>query len=211
MPAAALSFLAAVLATPGTGTPAPGGGPAGPPDIRAIVPPQPYFVNASPWLLVLAAVCVLLALLVAWHFIFRPTVPKPGPLLSPRERAEQRLRELAARAGTLDPRAFGNEVADVLRAYIGGQFRLHPERQTSQEFLASVSGSRAFTRTEHSLLTDFLEGCDLLKFARADATPERKQFLLSQATDFVRSSAPPPLPVEGGSGKAEVGRRKAEV
>ena len=206
---AAIPFLAAVLATPGAGTP--GAGTPAPPDIRAIVPPQPYFVEASPWLLVVAAVCVLLALLVAWYFFFRITVPKPGPQLTPRERAEQRLRELAARADTLDARAFGNEVADVLRAYIGGQFRLHPERQTSQEFLASMSGSRAFTRSEHGLLTDFLEGCDLLKFARADATPERKQFLLSQAADFVRSSAPPPLPEEVGSGKSEAGRQKAEV
>ena len=203
MPAAAAPFLAAVLATPGPG--APGAGPSAPPDIRGIVPPQPYFTNASPWLLVVAAGCVLLALLVAWYFIFRTAAPEPGPRITPRERAEQRLRELAARAGTLDARAFGNEVADVLRAYIGGQFRLQPERQTSQEFLASVSGSRAFTRSEHGLLTDFLEGCDLLKFARAGATPERKQFLLSQATDFVRSSAPPPLPEEEGR------RQKAEV
>ena len=206
---AAIPFLAVALATPGQAVP--GAGTPASPDIRGIVPPQPYFVNASPWLLVLAAVCVLLALLVAWYFIFRPAAPKPGPQLTPRERAEQRLRELAARADALDPRAFGNEVADVLRAYIGGQFRLHPERQTSQEFLASVSGSRAFTRSEHVLLTDFLEGCDLLKFARADATPERKQFLLSQATDFVRSSAPPPVSATVENGQAGVGRQKAEV
>lgn len=190
---AALFFLAATLATPGPPA-ASGAGTPAPPDIRGIVPPQPYFLNASPWWLVLAAGCVLLALLVAWYFIFRTAAPKLGPQLTPRERAEQRLRELAARADLLDPRTFGNEVADVLRAYIGGQFGLHPERQTSQEFLGSVAGARAFTRSEHGLLTDFLDGCDLLKFARADATPERKQHLLSQATDFVRSSAPPPLP-----------------
>ena len=207
---AAIFFLAATLATPGPT--APGAGTPAPPDIRGIVPPQPYFVNASPWLLVLAAGCVLLALLVAWYLLFRNAAPKPGPQLTPRERAEQRLRELAVRADRLDPRAFGNEVADVLRAYIGGQFGLHPERQTSQEFLGSVSGARAFTRSEHVLLTDFLEGCDLLKFARADATPERKQHLLAQAADFVRSSAPPPLPEaeEGRRQKAE-GRRTAEV
>ena len=189
---AAISFLAATLASPGSAAPAPGA-PA-PPDIRSIVPPQPYFLNASPWLLVLAGGCVLLAALVAWYLIFRPAGPAPGPQITPRERAERRLRELAARADALDARAFGNEVADVLRAYIGSQFNLHPERQTSQEFLGSVSGSRAFTRTEHVLLTDFLEGCDLLKFARAAATPESKQALLDQAGQFVRSSAPPPLP-----------------
>ena len=194
--------LLAAVAVPGApASPAP-------PDIRAILPPEPYYITASPLWLVLAAACVLLAGAVAWYFIFRRAAPKPGPQESPREAAERRLRELAARAGSLDARAFGNEVADVLRVYIGGQFGLHPERQTSQEFLGSVSGSRAFTKTEHVLLADFLEGCDLLKFARADATLDRKQHLLSQAADFVESSAPPQ---EVGSGKSEVGSRRAEA
>ena len=164
-----------------------------PPDIRGIEPPEVYYIAGSPWLLVVAGVCVVLAGLVAWALIFRLGKREPIKPLSARELAEQRLRELEARAGTLDPRAFGAEVAEVLRAYIGGQFGLHPERQTSSEFLASVAGSRAFTQVEHGLLANFLEGCDLLKFARADATLERKRHLLAQATDFVRSSAPPPL------------------
>ena len=189
---AAFSLLAAIMATPGPTVP--GAAAPAPPDIRGIVPPQPYYLEASPWLLVLAVACVLVAAAVAWYFILRTSAPKPGPRVTPREPAERRLRELAARAESLDSRAFGNEVADVLRVYIGGQFRLHPERQTSPEFLASVSGSRAFTRAEHDLLTEFLEGCDLLKFARADATLEHKQRLLDQATEFVRSSAPPALP-----------------
>ena len=191
---AAFPLLAAIMATPGPS--APGADAPASPDIRGIVPPQPYYLAGSPWLLVLAGACVLLAAVVAWYFIFRPAKPKPGPQVTPREHAERRLRELAARAESLDARTFGNEVADVLRVYIGGQFRLHPERQTSPEFLASVSGSRAFTRAEHDLLTDFLAGCDLLKFARADATLDRKQSLLAQATEFVRSSAPPALPAE---------------
>ncbi len=200
MLALAIPFLA-VVAVPGPA--APGAGTPAPPDIRGIVPPQPYFINASPLWLVLAAGCLLLAGFVAWYFLLRRTTPKSGPQESPREMAERRLRELAARAGSLDARAFGNEVADVLRLYIGGQFGLHPERQTSQEFLGSVAGARAFTKTEHVLLADFLAGCDLLKFARADATLDRKEHLLAQAADFVGSSAPPPLP--------EIGNRKSEV
>jgi hypothetical protein len=191
MPAVA-AFLAAALASPGAtvpgGTPPPGG------DIRAIVPPQPYAFGSHPWFLVVTGVCVILAALVAWYLIFRPAAVPPLPVVSPRDQAERRLRELADRADTLDARAFGNEVADVLRVYLGRQFNLHPERQTSQEFLGAMAGSRAFTRAEHDLLTDFLTGCDLLKFARADATSARKQALVAQAADFVRTSAPPPLP-----------------
>ncbi len=178
LPSAA-AFLA--VTAPGAATP-----PA--PDIRAIVPPEPYYIAGSPLWLVVVAACFVLAGVVVWYLFFRHGAPKPGPKFAPREVAERRLRELAARVGDLDARTFGNEVADVLREYIGGQFGLHPERQTSPEFLASVQGSRVFTKTGHVLLADFLEGCDLLKFARADAGLERRQHLLTQATDFVRSS-----------------------
>ena len=111
--------------------------------------------------------------------------------------AARRLQELEAQIDTLDARAFGGAVADVLRVYIGAQYRLHPERQTSEEFLSSITGSRIFSVVEHALLREFLEGCDLLKFARADATRDGKRRLLAQAMDFLEGSAqlPPPLPM----------------
>ena len=193
MLSAAVSLLA-VVAAPSPRAPGGLAGTPPPPDIRGIVPPQPYTIYGSPVWLVLALVFALLAGLVAWYLFTRRPAPKLGPVATPREVAERRLRELAQRVGSLDARTFGNEVADVLRVYIGGQFGLHPERQTSQEFLSSLSGARAFTKTERILLTDFLEGCDLLKFARADATLDRKQDLLAQASEFVASSAPPALP-----------------
>ncbi len=87
---------------------------------------------------------------------------------------------------------FGAAVADVLRVYIGAQYGLHPERQTSEEFLSSITGSREFSVVEHALLREFLEGCDLLKFARADATLGNKRRLLRQAGDFLEDSAQPP-------------------
>ena len=192
-PSAAAAFLAA-LAVPGTAATPP------PQDIRGIVPPEPYYIATSPLWLLIVAVCVVLAGVAVWYLFFRHGAAKPGPKITPRERAEGRLRELATRMGELDARGFGDEVADVLREYVGEQFGLHPKRQTSPEFLASVQGSRVFTKTEHVLLADFLEGCDLLKFARADAGMERRHQLLTQATDFVRSSTPG----EGGSQTAEV-------
>ena len=163
------------------------------PDIRSIVPPQPFYVAAGGLWLVLAGGCLVLAAVLLWFWLRRPkTVVKPT--FTPRQVAACRLQELEARMQTLDARAFGNAVADVLRVYIGAQYRLHPERQTSEEFLGSITGSRAFSTGEHTLLQEFLEGCDLLKFARADATLDGKRRLLVQALEFLEGSAPPPLP-----------------
>ena len=163
--------------------------PAGP-DIRSIVPPQPYYLGVGwYWLAIVTGVLVLVALAL-WWFVREPKKPA-GPVLTPRELATRQLKELETRMDSLDAREFGAAVADVLRVYIGAQYGLHPERQTSEEFLASITGSREFSVVEHALLREFLEGCDLLKFARADATMGNKHRLLRQAGDFLEDSAQP--------------------
>ena len=175
------------------------------PDIRGIVPPQPFYVSGNFWWLAVAALCLLLAAFVLWQVLRSPRKPS-APLPSPKEIAARRLRELEARMDTLDPRTFGGAVCDVLRVYIGGEFGLAAERQTSPEFLASITGSRAFSVREHHLLAEFLEACDLLKFARADATLDGKRHLLAQATEFLENSSRSP-----GGEQSEVGSRNAEV
>jgi len=135
-----------------------------------------------------------------WWFYFRkkPRRPPVLPLL-PRQLAARRLQELLSRMHEMDARAFGNEACDILRQYVGAQYGLHPERQTSPEFLESIGHSRAFSPHEHSLLRDFLDGCDLLKFARHDAAPEAKERLVQEASEFIAGgelprAVPPPLP-----------------
>ena len=166
-----------------------------PPDIRSIVPPQPFYIQAGGFWLVVAGVCIALGAVALWFLLRRPK-QAVVPRFTPRQVAARRLQELEAQIDTLDARSFGGAVADVLRVYIGAEYGLHPERQTSEEFLSSITGSRTFSVVEHALLREFLESCDLLKFARADATLDGKRRLLVQALDFLEGSAqlPPPLP-----------------
>ena len=190
-----------LLAVPGAfgATTGPSPAPSAGPDIRAIVPPQPYFLKGSVLWLVIAAVSLVLAGLVAWYLLRRPRTVPTGPRISPRDAARQRLAELAARADTLDARTFGGEVCDVLRVYVADEYRVQPQRQTSPEFLSAVAASRVFSSGEHTLLGNFLDGCDLLKFARLEATPESKRALLAQAGEFIDGrqpdlAEPPALP-----------------
>ena len=175
------------------------------PDIRGIVPPQPFYVGGSFWWLMVAALCLLVAGFVLWK-ILRPGRKPPVPPPNPGEVATRRLRELEARMESMDARTFGGPVCDVLRAYIGGEFGLAAERQTSPEFLASITGNRAFSLREHHVLAEFLDACDLLKFARTDATLDRKRHLLMQATEFLEHSGRSPQPEN-----SEVRMQKAEV
>jgi hypothetical protein len=86
---------------------------------------------------------------------------------------------------TLSPYQFSIRVSDILRSYVTEQYRLPVTRQTSVEFLGALTKASPFSEDEKSLLEDFLNRCDLIKFARYEATTADSQSLLEEATRFV--------------------------
>ena len=109
--------------------------------------------------------------------------PKPPPP-TPREIAIRELEALRPQVEQQTPYDFSIAVSDVLRSYIGRQYRLHAREQTSTEFLSTISRSVKFSENEKSLLAAFLERCDLIKFARIDATSADSAQLLESAIQF---------------------------
>src|ERR1043166_488392 len=86
----------------------------------------------------------------------------------------------------MQPYRFGIRVSDVLRRYVTEQFDLPVTKQTSVEFLAALAKASPFSSEEKILLGDFLNRCDLIKFARYDATPADSRLLLEEAVRFVK-------------------------
>ena len=84
-----------------------------------------------------------------------------------------------------EPYQFSIRVSDILRQYVDAQYHLRATEQTSPEFLATVAGSTRFATEEKQLLAEFLERCDLIKFARIEASQEDSRALLAQAVRFV--------------------------
>jgi hypothetical protein len=168
------------------GTPAPS---VQPQEIRDIAPPVDVFPYPI-WMVVTAAV-VLLALvaLIAWWIIRRINTRPAAPPPTSREIALRELELARGRMGVVEPYEFSIIVSDILRAYVSAQFRLRATQQTSPEFLAVVSGSAKFSDNEKTLLAAFLDKCDLIKFARLEATGEDCSELLRQATAFVEGGA----------------------
>ncbi len=87
---------------------------------------------------------------------------------------------------TTNPYQFSIRVSDILRRYVTNQYALPVTRQTSVEFLTALAKSSPFSANERSLLEDFLNRCDLIKFARYEATSADSQLLLEEATRFVK-------------------------
>ena len=156
------------------------------PEIRDIAPPVDIFPYPT-WMVVISAIIALavIAGIVALLVKKMRDQPKPPPP-TPREIATRELEALRPQVERLSPYDFSIAVSDVLRSFIGGQFRLHAREQTSTEFLASISRSVKFSENEKSLLAAFLERCDLIKFARIDATSADSAQLLESAIQFAQ-------------------------
>ena len=111
---------------------------------------------------------------------------KPVPTKLPRERALELLDRIEDEIEMLSPYQFSIRVSDILRNYVTEQYNLPVTRQTSIEFLNIIKTASPFSEDERELLNDFLSRCDLIKFARYEATTADSRLLLGEATRFVK-------------------------
>jgi len=151
---------------------------------RDIAPPIDYSL-VPPWVIFAAAFTGLTVLgLIGWLILRKRQAPQPPKL--PRERALEALEQIENEIESLTPYRFSIRVSDILRRYVTEQFALPVTRQTSVEFLTVLAKSSPFSADERSLLEDFLNRCDLIKFARYNATVADSRLLLEEAMRFVK-------------------------
>ena len=155
-------------------------------DIHEIAPPVDYSL-VPPWVIYvgIAVALAVLGLTAGW---IRKRAQRPKPIRSARERALDALAEVEREMETMTPYQFSIAVSDILRGYVTEQYQLPVTRQTSVEFLSMLAKSSPFSDDEKSLLEDFLGRCDLIKFARYDATMHDSQLLLEEAKQFVKGA-----------------------
>ncbi len=153
-------------------------------ELHDIAPPLDYSLLPT-WVIFAAAFAALTLLgLIGWGVM--RWLRRPKPEQSPRSRALEQLSRAQSEISSLTPYDFSILVSDVLRRYVSEQYHLPLTRQTSVEFLETLARSSSFSADEQSLLGDFLNRCDLIKFARYEATTADSELLLDEATRFVK-------------------------
>jgi hypothetical protein len=101
------------------------------------------------------------------------------------EVAYDRLRALVqarlVEAGRI--KEFYQAVSDILRHYIEDRFKLHAPEQTTEEFLFTLAQTDGLPESDKVRLGEFLQHCDLVKFARHEPTADQIQ----QTFDLVKA------------------------
>jgi Domain of unknown function (DUF4381) len=158
------------------------------PDIRDIRPP--YLIPLD-WrvLALLGAGALLLLGLLWWGWRWYRARRPPLTLL---QRTLQRLEatRLLMQAG--DARAFAAAVSDVVRAYVEERFNMLATHLTTNEFLRACPGQVGSALQAHEqALSEFLNYCDLAKFARWSLDAQEMERMLASARHFVETTAAP--------------------
>jgi hypothetical protein len=161
-------------------------------DIRGIKPPVhiPYY---WPWIFALL-ILLIMALLLYFYWRHRrqhPAPVKPAEVVPPHVRARQKLQ--AALSLMTDPRLFIITVSDTIRLYLEERFDLRAPERTTEEFLYELSASPALSEEQKRRLADFLQRCDLVKFARYEPALTELQQIHDVALGLVEETIPTPL------------------
>jgi hypothetical protein len=155
-------------------------------EFHDIAPPVDYSL-IPPWLVFVVVFVALSVLgLIVWLIARRQKPARPPKL--PREIALEELERISGEIEHVSPYQFSIRVSDVLRKYVTQQYGVPATRQTSIEFLTTVAKASPFSQEETSLLEDFLNRCDLIKFARYEATTSDSRLLLDEAIRFVKGA-----------------------
>jgi len=160
------------------------------PDIKEIAPPV-ALPRLAPW--IYGAVLVALAAAGFWFWRRRRKQrEKPATPAPPHERALRELRKLMEEdlISKGEAKLFYLRVSAILRHYIEERFGLRAPERTTEEFLRDLRGDRALNPRQKELLKQFLEHCDLVKFANYQPRREEVNNTVNTCAQFIAETRP---------------------
>ena len=152
--------------------------------------------NVLLWIIWITAILVLG--LVAWwlwrHWRKKAAAIAAVPPIPAHVRARHALEAALALLG--DPKAFSIAVSGAAREYLEERFDFHAPERTTEEFLHELQGTNLLTAEQKLSLGEFLENCDLIKFAKYEPTEIELRALHSAALKLVNETEPRWAPPE---------------
>jgi hypothetical protein len=83
---------------------------------------------------------------------------------------------------------FYERISDILRHYIEHRFSFRAPEKTTEEFLADIPTANVLSQPDQERLGDFLQHCDLVKFAQYNPTTKQIQKTFDLAKDFIETT-----------------------
>ncbi len=158
-------------------------------DIRDIRGPKAV---PGSWITPAVLVAALLVVLSVTYLIWWRRRRGHGRSLTLSERTLERLDGTRPLMQPATAREFGIAASEVIRHYIEARFEVIATQRTTEEFLQTLLQSPNPALARHrSLLADFLQQCDFVKFAGASLAVTDMEALFRSARGFVVETGEP--------------------
>jgi hypothetical protein len=153
--------------------------------------PQPPIAISNPWFwfwVIVIALALAAALFLWLRRRKRTAIIHAPPPIPPHVRARRQLED--ALAFISDPKVFSIRVSDALRQYLEERFDFRAPERTTEEFLYELQNSDLLTPDQKDRMAEFLEACDLVKFAKYEPTEVELRALHASAVQLVNETEP---------------------
>jgi hypothetical protein len=158
-------------------------------DLRDIKPPVAIPSGWEWFWWTLMALAVLAILVLAWRWWQRRQAQIPVvPPVPAHVRAKQKLAE--ALALIAQPKPFCILVSDTIRRYLEERFEFRAPERTTEEFLRELQVTPLLAAEHKEKLGEFLECCDLVKFAKYEPREPELRDLHASALRLVEETEP---------------------
>jgi hypothetical protein len=122
-------------------------------------------------------------------------------------RAKRKLQE--ALAFLSQPKPFCTMVSDTIRVYLEERFDFHAPERTTEEFLYELQDTNLLLADQKLSLGEFLNRCDLVKFAKYEPAEPELRSLHESAVRLVEETEPAPSPAS--ANEPQIGNRPLAV
>ncbi len=161
--------------------------------LRDIKPPQDFPANYL-WLKILCGVIIALLAFFLIRYLGKRYARRKDALRSlPKSAYTVAMEALAAlQAKGLEAagrvKEFYIELSDIVRRYLESRFSLRAPEMTTEEVLYSLRESGELTGAQKNLLKEFLQRCDLVKFAKYGPTQQEAEESFNAAERLVKET-----------------------
>jgi hypothetical protein len=158
-------------------------------DIRDIKGPV-FFSADYGWLLLISIILLLGAVSFLARFLYRKKKSRSTDAGKPRVPHEVACEALnSLRAEDLPSRGLIKEyyirLSNIVRHYLEDRFDIRAPEMTTEEFLFTLRDSQILTGSQKNLLKEFLNFCDIVKFAKYGPTKGEIEDSYNAAKRFV--------------------------
>lgn len=182
-----------------------------PRDITGALLPPKKPLSPWAWATIIGATIIVAASLVLLVVWLQRLARRPAPPIPPEVWALRALGELET-ARLIDSgraKEFYYRLSEIVRVYIERQFGLAAPEMTTEEFLGTLARNRGALPCDADRLREFLQACDLVKYAAFSPRAQDAEQALSTARAFVDATAAA-RQAEQGTAASETEARQGE-